>query len=621
MKRRSFLAFLLLLALVSLTAGDYTFRQIDLSVKVGPDNSYDVTERIVAEFFVPKHGIFREIPIRYGNQRIGLKNLQASDPIIKDDVSSGWATFRLGDANVTIKGLKEYVISYTLEIGDDRNRYGDFFYYNIIGPGWQEEIGLLTFTVEFPHPIDPQKVSLTGGRSGSTLQRGEYMISSDRMTITGSAQKMKPGEALTLYIDLEEGYFSEVKKFIDLTIPLYIGAIILFLLLGFHSFALWKRYGRDEPFVPVVRFEPPTDLSPLEVGYLFDGTVDMKDLSSMLFYWADLGYIQIEELGKKDYRIIKLKDLVSDKEHERRLFNAFFKRGDGTSVDLKNLSKSTTFAKDIEKTKSLTRSYFTGERELKDQKAERKRTVPFLYGVLLVVFHAWGTTYSYPGGVIFTLPLTFGIGLLVLTAVAIPKIFDSWMFARKGKALLKSGAFLLVYLASFGIIYIMYREEVLLSSALSLLFSASALGIPIIFATFGAITAKRSSYGQKILEEIVGYREFIEKVEIDKLKVMIKDDPELFYHVLGYAVVLGLENTWAKKFDSIAMTQASWYIGSGGIHPFFYASMANNLTTGAISKALYTQASSGSGRGPISPSFGGGGFSGGGFSGGGGGAW
>ena len=366
------------------------------------------------------------------------------------------------------------------------------------------------------------------------------------MTITGSAQKMKPGEALTLYIDLEEGYFNEVKKFIDLTIPLYIGAIILFLLLGFHSFALWKRYGRDEPFVPVVRFEPPTDLSPLEVGYLFDGTVDMKDLSSMLFYWADLGYIQIEELGKKDYRIIKLKDLVSDKEHERRLFNAFFKRGDGTSVDLKNLSKSTTFAKDIEKTKSLTRSHFTGERELKDQNAERKRTVPFLYGVLLVVFHAWGTTYSYPGGVIFTLPLTFGIGLLVLTAVAIPKIFDSWMFARKGKALLKSGAFLLVYLASFGIIYIMYREEVLLSSALSLLFSASALGIPIIFATFGAITAKRSSYGQKILEEIVGYREFIEKVEIER-KVMIKDDPSSST-MCSACGRLGLENTWAKKF-------------------------------------------------------------------------
>jgi uncharacterized membrane protein len=341
----------------------------------------------------------------------------------------------------------------------------------------------------------------------------------------------------------------------------------------------------------------------------------------MLFYWADLGHIRIEELKKKEYRITKLKSLVSPKAHEQKLFDAFFRHGDGTSVDLKQLSKSTTFAKNIEKTKSLTRSYFTKERELKDQNAERKRIIPFLYGVLLVVFHAWATSYSDPGGVIFTVPLTFGIGLLVLTAVAIPRIFDSWMFARKRKAVIKSLAFLLVYLVSFGIMFIVYREEVLLSPALSLLFSLSGLGVPIVFAFLGAITAKRSSYAQTIFEEIVGYREFIEKVEVDKLKVMIESDPELFYHVLGYAVVLGLENTWAKKFDSIDMAQASWYIGTGGVHhPFFYASLANSLTSSAIIKPLYTQAS-GSGRGPITPSFGGGGFSGGGFGGGGGGAW
>ena len=117
MKRRAFLVVVILLVLLPLASGDYTFKQIDMGVKVGLDNSYDVSERIVADFFVPKHGIYREIPIRYGNQRIALKNLQASDPIIKDDVSSGWATFRLGDADVTIKGVKEYVITYTLEIG------------------------------------------------------------------------------------------------------------------------------------------------------------------------------------------------------------------------------------------------------------------------------------------------------------------------------------------------------------------------------------------------------------------------------------------------------------------------------------------------------------------------
>ena len=38
-----------------------------MGVKVDLDNSYDVSEHIVADFFVPKHGIYREIPVKYGN--------------------------------------------------------------------------------------------------------------------------------------------------------------------------------------------------------------------------------------------------------------------------------------------------------------------------------------------------------------------------------------------------------------------------------------------------------------------------------------------------------------------------------------------------------------------------
>ena len=620
MKRRLLLLMLVLIAL-PIGASDYTFEQIYVDVHVGLDNSYAITEHIGVNFFVPKHGIFREIPTQYGNQRIKLTGLQASDPIIRDSVSSGWATFRLGDANATVKGMKAYEISYTLEIGDDRNRDGDFFYYNLLGPGWGEEIGLFTFSVHLPKPITSSQVSLTGGRVGSTLQRGEYTISSDGKTISGSAQNLRPGEALTLYIDLEEGYYSEVKKFVDLTIPLYIGALLLVGLFLVHSFSIWKRYGQDELFVPVVRFDPPSGLSPLEVGYLFDGVVDTKDLSSMLFYWADSGYIQIEELKKKQYRFIKVKDLNSAKAHEQKLFDAFFKHGDGSAVELKQLSSSTTFAKDIEKTKQLTRSYFTKARELKDQNAERKRIIPFLYGIALTALHAWASTYGGFNQAMFILPLLGGIALLVLTAVATPKIFDSWLLERKGKAVIKSIALLVLYLLVFGVSFYTYREEVLLSPLLSLMFAFSALGIPVAFAFLGAITAKRSAYAQTVLEEIMGYREFIDKVEVDKLKMMANEDPELFYHVLGYAVVLGLENTWAKKFASIGIVQAPWYVGVGGAHrAFFYASLANSLTSSAIAKPMYTQASSSS-RGPIRPSFGGGGFSGGGFGGGGGGAW
>ena len=621
MSKRLLLIVLLTVIIFPVWGSDYNFEQIDVDVRVNLDNSYDITERISANFFVPKHGIYREIPTRYGNQQITLTNLSSSDPIIRDNVSSGWATFRLGAKDVTVTGVKEYLLSYTLEIGDDRNSEGDFVYYNLLGPGWQEEIKNFTFSVTLPKAVDPKNVSVTGGRVGSTALRGTFQISSDQRTITGSAQSLKPGEALTLYIELEEGYFSEVKKFVDLTLPLYGGAILLALAFFIHSYLIWKRYGQDELFVPVVRFEPPTGLSPLEVGYLFDGVVDTKDLSSMLFYWADGGYIQIEELKKKQYRFIKRKNLKTSKSHEEHLFNAFFDSGDGVSVTLKQLSSSTTFAEKLQKTKNKVRAYFTKERELKDQNAERRRIIPMLYGIGALALHSWATTYSDQSKALFMLPLLGGIVIFVITAIAIPKILDLWMLAQKKKASIKGIALLFLYLLFFTFANTLYALLLELGLVTSIIFSLTALAIPIIFAFFGSITMKRSAYAQKVLEEIIGYREFIEKVEIDKLKMMIASDPELFYHVLGYAIVLGLENTWAKKFASIELTQASWYVGVGTTHrAIFYSSLASTLTQGAVAKPMYSQASSTS-RGPIRPSFGGGGFSGGGFGGGGGGAW
>ena len=43
----------------------WTIRKFDVQLDVQPDAGLDVTETIDADFFVPKHGILREIPIRY----------------------------------------------------------------------------------------------------------------------------------------------------------------------------------------------------------------------------------------------------------------------------------------------------------------------------------------------------------------------------------------------------------------------------------------------------------------------------------------------------------------------------------------------------------------------------
>ena len=150
---------------------DYRFEHIGVNVAVELDNSYRIEERIVANFSTPRHGIYREIPTKFGKVRTEIENLVSSDPITRDSVSSGWVTFRLGSADRTVTGLQEYRLSYTYRIGDDRNDEYDEFYYNLLGDGWQAPVQEFVFTVTFPSPSIHRWSSSPVARNGSTKQR------------------------------------------------------------------------------------------------------------------------------------------------------------------------------------------------------------------------------------------------------------------------------------------------------------------------------------------------------------------------------------------------------------------------------------------------------------------
>ena len=619
MKKTVAILLLFCCSLSFLVAQDYVFERYHLQMEVRLDNSFEVNETIVANFSTPRHGIFREIPIQFGRQRVKLENLRSNEPIKEDSVSSGYATFRLGSPDRTVTGIKEYRISYSYTIGDDRNEEYDEFYYNLLGPGWQAEIKDFTFSISFPKPIDPSMIFLTGGQYGSTAARGTYTLSVDKKTITGRASNMLPGEALTLRVQLPQLYFSEIKRFVDYTIPLSILALLVALFASFHATMIFLRYGREELFVPVVRFDPPEDLTPLLVGYLADGVVDNKDLTSMLFYWADQGLLTIEEKSKKDFLFTKLKEIKTDRVHEKKLFNAFFACGDGTKVTLKELETG-KFATALMKAKSDVHAYFKGSRDLKDGKAEKKRVVAMLWGALVVVLNALAITVVYLDEMtIFFLVIGFmGMALSALVAFRLSATYVlSSLFKRTIKIIALVLFCLLMISLSFTFSYLVVGHSMLYSVLMSL----SVVLFPVYLGFLTIVIGKRSAYAQKKLEEIAGYREFISKVEVDKLKMMIDSDPSLFYHVLGYAIVLNLEDVWAKKFRKISFEQPSWYIGRSPIHDaLLFSALSHRLHTSVMERSMYAQAKSGS-RSPVHSSFGSRGFSGGGFGGGGGGAW
>ena len=218
--------------------------------------------------------------------------------------------------------------------------------------------------------------------------------------------------------------------------------------------------------------------------------------------------------------------------------------------------------------------------------------------------------------VLFAVALFVSISFLVLFHV----MMRAWHISKAGKRLFWFALFVFVF--AFGGLLLFFCgfmadspvEDILYAVPLHL-FSSVPLAL------FAIITIQRSEFGRRKLEEILGFRDFIEKVEMDQLKRMIEEDPAFYYHVLSFAIVLGLEKKWANKFSSITLEPPSWYMGNHTVwNAMVLSSMLNRCNTALLSSVVTTPKSSPGSRFGGS-SFGGGGFSGGGFGGGGGGAW
>lgn len=142
----------------------------------------------------------------------------------------------------------------------------------------------------------------------------------------------------------------------------------------------------------------------------------------------------------------------------------------------------------------------------------------------------------------------------------------------------------------------------------------------IIAFVFGYIMPKKTDIGLKKFQHIKGLKEFMEKVEKPKLKMLLKDDPNYFDKTIPFAVALGIESTWGEKFKDLITKAPEWYQPSPGSH-FSTVYMANSISnsTKYMGQVLASSPSSSGSSG--GSGFGGGGFSGGGFGGGGGGSW
>ena len=610
----------------------YTINNYDIIIKVKENNVLDITENINVNFNESRHGIYRTIPLfntitrldgTTSKNKVQITNIKVNEPYTKS-IQNGKLNLQIGDPDRTITGPKTYSIHYDYNLGKDPSKDYDELYFNLIGNEWDTNINKVNFTINLPKEFDSDNLGFSTGKFGSTSSNDVYYQVNGN-TISGYTLKtLEQGEGLTIRLELEEGYFKNAKLQVDWKESLIYIFPILFPILCYN---LWKKYGKDDKVVKTIEFNPPDGMNSLDVGFYYKGIATNKDVISLLLYFANKGYLKISKTQvpklfgtRESFTITKLKEYDGNDWCEKTFLEGLFrKRRKNQSpylIGIQTIPSNKVTEEDLKDNFYITIRHILNDKKSKenqdkifDSKSVRKKgsiMAAIVITFLMIIIPPFLTTYDFIG--------TFFPLFIAALAISIYTYYTAKALEEKNKKLPSILLMTLVIIIVLCISFFAFPNVLLAFDSITLTGYLIGLICIIIMTIFYRIIPKRTPYGIEILGKIKGFKEFIETAEKDKLETLVQDNPTYYYDILPYAYVLGVSNTWMKKFESMSYQPPNWYEGSTDFHisdfdHFMFS--ATRTMTSALSSSMSSGSSGGSG----------GGSAGGGSGGGGGGSW
>lgn len=576
---------------VALYAKDgFAVHNFSSNLNINSDGILAVTETISIEFFEERHGIYRDLPLKYEKDDgsihytdlriLGVTNGRQNIPyeVLRDD---NGLRIKIGDPDRLISGPYTYVIKYAVAGVLLSTENHDELYWNVTGSGWEAPLE----NVKAELAIDGTGIMAARCYNGFTGSN-EACVS----TIESNGARFESkrslglGEGLTLVAEYPSGIIPVLtvsKPAPAPTLDLWPGiivAVIITLIAAAIMMRIWWQKGRDyfykrkslhdtnqsvisrpifgahEPIVP--EYDPPMKLRPGEMGVLLDEKVHSVDISATIVDLAIRGYLTITEIeaknifGKKDYRLERSeksdKDLL---DYEQDLLLAIFG------------SKK--------------------EKLLSALKNKIYKTLPSIKAKLYDSVTQKGLFIESPSKV------------------------------REHYGGIASG----LMIAGFTFFMILIRELEGSTSFWYALFGGLAAGIfsaGLLVGLTALIMPRRSALGREVFRQVLGYKLFVSGTE--KYRQPFFEKENIFMEVLPYAMVFGVTKKLSKAMQEMQIVPAvpSWYIGNGYLNTIIFTNSLNDFSSAFSSSLAPAPSTGGSG---------GGGFSGGGFGGGGGGSW
>ncbi|MDE6398831.1 MAG: DUF2207 domain-containing protein, partial [Clostridiales bacterium] len=550
---------------------DNSYVITDLAVTIDAsagDRSMRVTEEYTFVFYDFAHGFFRDIPLNSGEKVRDLRVRNCAHFYSDYEVSHEDGEIlrvRVGSANsyVQTRVPRKCTIEYTL-VTPKHADYKNALVLNAVGQGWACAIEQTHINVKLPAETNETPRYFYGGWGESRDPFADALIESapesGKSEYSIDVGRLEPFQGFTVYYFMPAGTFktySEAQTWIIIACALALAAVAVLL-----KFLL----GRSPALAPVTNYYPPKSvkagekdlpMDPVEMGYLIDNTCQGSDVTSLIFYFASKGYLEIvqPDEGKKggNFTLQKVCDLPKGvPSYQQTLFKKIFARGD--TVTVSDLTNRTYTA--VQSAQTQIKQKFAGK--LYDKKARIAAIGMYVLTALFAFFTVFfasrrvSKSYFNPCGALALIPI-------VLSALLGLYIVYNWLKFGKTKRTV-----LLVLLALVAVL-----------SSMTLLLPAVATGYNVLGLAESNVTvaavafccmlapfiARRTEYYTKELDEVLGFKDFLQTAEKDRLEMLLEENPQYYYDILPYANVLGVSDIWQDKFKGLTLEPPSYYRG------------------------------------------------------------
>ena len=670
----------------------YDILDYDIHINVTADNIIYVVENLTVDFKERRHGFYYQLPVKgellhkiddkwkatpYINK---IRDFKVNDEHVALTQDGNNLIAKIGEEYRLLSGKKTYTISYTCSLGGDHLTGFDEFFRNLLhcdrGDTIENasfeinmpenlkmdmiEIGIIDFDEEWQEKINEKPVSALypeledvlnnrndwdkskldaeqqkkaweyfGIVDSCDTQNVSWQVNGNTMT-GRTLRPIEGNEYLTARILLPDGslgmaYFLEPW---EETILKIIGVCVAF------GYILWLFFGVNKKPKSTALFIPSDDMTAAEAGYIKQGDVEDRHIMSLILQWAKNGYIDISDTDS-GYKLIKRKNLASDKYYERTLFNGLF--GNREEADISHLAGE--FSETMKSVKHELNAYFvtSKQKRLFTLASGSARDVIGILMIIPITAVLLTSIFMSTRNILVSLLAGAGFGVLLLIPLYMMADFMRKKHKLEKKVRKKKIAGAISLLAVILFLYecvfpYFYYENLVVATYVFLLFviilyffvlkkllgaktyldnkilttgaqffvyfcffvpavmgyQVNEASILILIATAATILLmplfvnirKRTKFGKDIYAKISSFSKFLTAAEKQDLMTLMDEHPSLYVDMLPYAYALGVTKSWAEKFEGIEMDKPGWFHAFSDEEAFNSVKFASAVASG-----------------------------------------